>query len=41
MTPQAKKILGTVLSAAMAAGVVYLAPAYQQAALGLFAAASE
>lgn len=38
MSPAAKKILGTVLSAAVAAGVAFLAPEYQQAALGLFAA---
>jgi hypothetical protein len=38
MSPAAKKILGSVLSAAVAAGVAYLAPEYQQAALGLFAA---
>jgi len=32
-----KRILGTVLSAAVTAGVAFLAPAYQDAALAVFA----
>lgn len=39
MSPTQKRVLGSVLSAAVAAGVAYLAPAYQAAALALFAAA--
>jgi hypothetical protein len=39
MSPTAKKVLGTVLSAAVLAGVNFLAPAYRDAALALFAAA--
>jgi hypothetical protein len=36
MSPAAKKILGTVLSAAVLAGVNFLAPAYRDAALAAF-----
>lgn len=38
MTPFQKRVLGSVLSAAVSAGVAFLAPEYQAAALGLFAA---
>lgn len=38
MTDLQKRILGSVLSAAVSAAVVYLAPEYQGAALALFAA---
>jgi hypothetical protein len=34
-----KRVLGSVLSAAFSAGVAYLAPEYQGAALALFASA--
>jgi ABC-type thiamin/hydroxymethylpyrimidine transport system permease subunit len=33
-----QRILGSVISAAVTAAIAYLAPEYQQAALGLFAA---
>lgn len=36
MSPNTKKILGTVLSAAATAGVVFLAPVYREGALALF-----
>lgn len=37
MSPAAKKALGTILSAAALAGVNFLAPAYREAALAVFA----
>lgn len=36
MTPLSKRILGSVLSAAVTAGVAYLAPEFREAALALF-----
>jgi hypothetical protein len=39
MSPLQKRILGSVLSAAFAAGVAFLAPEYRGAALALFASA--
>lgn len=36
MSPAAKKIVGTILSAAVLAGVNFLAPAYREAALAAF-----
>ena len=39
MSPTAKKILGSVLSAAFTAAVAYLAPEYREAALALLGVA--
>jgi hypothetical protein len=39
MSPTQKRVLGSVLSAAVSAGIAFLAPEYQGAALALFAAA--
>lgn len=39
MTALQKRILGSVLSAVVSAGVAFLAPEYQDAAIALFSAA--